>query len=130
MKKFILSSLVIGLFCTSANAYQETETYTIREKFRINIEQVEKQPMPVAKVRCAQKQGYATSLDLAKAQNVNKKCACNPCNSCNNDLIPVKTHTEVIEHYQLYKPVVKYVPAGTYAHRTIVSNDNNCVSCK
>lgn len=128
MKKFILSSLVIGLFCTSANAYQETETYTIREKFRINIEQVEKQPMPVAKVRCAQKQGYATSLDLAKAAN--KKCACNSCNSCNNDLIPVKTHTEVIEHYQLYKPVVKYVPAGTYAHRTILSNDNNCVSCK
>ncbi|MCL1902391.1 MAG: hypothetical protein FWG18_02045 [Alphaproteobacteria bacterium] len=35
------------------------------------------------------------------------------------DAIAVHTHTEVINHYQVYQPVTVYVPAGTYAERQV-----------
>ena len=40
--------------------------------------------------------------------------------------ISVKTHTEVIDHYQMYQPVTVYQPAGTYAQRRIVQNAQPC----
>ena len=41
-------------------------------------------------------------------------------------LVAVKTHTEVIEHYQVYQPVVEYVPAGTYTRRHTIANIQPC----
>ena len=40
--------------------------------------------------------------------------------------VAVKTHTEVIDHYQVYQPVVEYVPAGTYTRRHVVENVRPC----
>ncbi len=34
--------------------------------------------------------------------------------------VRVKTHTEVIDHYQLYQPVTVYKPVGTEIQRRIV----------
>lgn len=53
-----------------------------------------------------------------------------PC-PCNRAVIggapvAVKTHTEVIEHYQVYQPVIEYVPAGTYTRRHVVANVHPC----
>ncbi|MBD5401045.1 hypothetical protein HDR61_04885 [bacterium] len=40
--------------------------------------------------------------------------------------VAVKTYSEVIDHYQVYQPVVSYVPAGTYTQRRMVSNVRPC----
>lgn len=40
--------------------------------------------------------------------------------------VAVKTHTEVIDHYQVYQPVIEYVPAGTYTRRHVMSNVRPC----
>lgn len=40
--------------------------------------------------------------------------------------VAVKTHTEIIDHYQVYQPVVEYVPAGTYTRRRMVENVRPC----
>lgn len=40
--------------------------------------------------------------------------------------VAVKTYSEVIDHYQLYQPVIEYVPAGTYTRRHVVSNVRPC----
>ncbi|MCL2748486.1 MAG: hypothetical protein FWE50_00200 [Alphaproteobacteria bacterium] len=36
--------------------------------------------------------------------------------------VMVKTHTEVVDHYQTYRPVTVYQPAGTYSERRTVCN--------
>ena len=40
--------------------------------------------------------------------------------------VAVKTYTEVIDHYQVYQPVVEYVPAGTYTRRHVIGNVRPC----
>lgn len=40
--------------------------------------------------------------------------------------VAVKTYSEVIDHYQVYQPVVEYIPAGTYTTRRVVSNVRPC----
>jgi len=37
--------------------------------------------------------------------------------------VRVKTHSEVIDHYQVYQPVVVYQPAGTYSERRVVQTN-------
>lgn len=51
-----------------------------------------------------------------------------PCNraAIAAEPVAVKTHTEVIEHYQVYQPIVEYVPAGTYTHRHVVTSVHSC----
>ncbi len=102
MKKTILTSLFAGMVAFGANAsdgglYQETETYTNRVRYN-TVEYaapVEQRVAPVA-----------------------------TCNSCAGP-VRVKTHTEVIDHYQVYRPVTVYEPAGTYAERRVVRNTCN-----
>lgn len=43
--------------------------------------------------------------------------------------IRVKTHTEVIDHYQLYQPVTVYQPAGRTSTRRIVRAPQACNKC-
>ena len=42
--------------------------------------------------------------------------------------VRVKTYTEVIDHYQVYRPVTVYQPAGSYSERRVVRN-NRCNRC-
>lgn len=106
MKKILLSFVFAIALIPSAFAYQETETYTVYETLTI-----EKVTYPVHKEtpnKVMNKQDnckFISSIDVSK----NKNC----CESQEKP-IKVKTHTEVIDHYQVYKPVTKYVPAGTY----------------
>ncbi|MCL2748487.1 MAG: hypothetical protein FWE50_00205 [Alphaproteobacteria bacterium] len=37
--------------------------------------------------------------------------------------VRVKTHTEIVDHYQVYQPVIVYQPAGTYSERRVVQAD-------
>ena len=102
MKKTILTSLFAAMVAVNANAsdgglYSETETYTNRVRYN-TVEYtapVEQRVAPVA-----------------------------TCNSCAQP-VRVKTHTEVIDHYQVYRPVTVYEPAGTYAERRVVRNTCN-----
>jgi hypothetical protein len=107
MKKTILSGLFAAMVCVSANAsdgglYAETETYTNRVRYNTNTVEY---AAPVAQPR---REVVATF------------------NSCAQP-VRVKTHTEVIDHYQVYRPVTVYEPAGTYAERRVVRN--TCYRC-
>ena len=103
MKKTILTSVIAGLVAFAANAsdgglYQETETYTHRVRYNTTVAYTEPRTEYVA-----------------------------TCNSCAQP-VRVKTHTEVIDHYQVYRPVTVYEPAGTYSERRVVRN-NTCNRC-
>ena len=43
--------------------------------------------------------------------------------------VRVKTHTEVIDHYQLYQPVTIYQPAGRVSTRRIIRAPQVCNKC-
>ncbi len=43
--------------------------------------------------------------------------------------VRVKTHTEVIEHYQLYQPVTVYQPVGRVSQRRIIRAPQACNKC-
>jgi len=55
-----------------------------------------------------------------------RPCPCGRVASAPMNPVAVKTHTEVIDHYQVYQPVVEYVPAGTYTTRRVVSRIRPC----
>jgi len=106
MKKTLLSSLLAMVVATAANAsdggiYQETETYTTRIRYNTTVATAPAQP------QC----GYVANV--ACARPAPRPVPAAP--------VRVKTHTEVIDHYQLYRPVVNYVPAGTYSERRVCS---------
>lgn len=62
-----------------------------------------------------------------------RPCGCNRASVAAVAIAPapvaVKTYSEVIDHYQVYQPVVSYVPAGTYTTRRVVSNVRQCNIC-
>lgn len=106
MKKTILSGLFATLLCVSANAsdgglYSDTETYTSHVRYNTNTITYHGNYAPVATSR--------------------------PCTRAAAP-VRVKTHSEVIDHYQLYRPVTVYEPAGTYSERRIV-NAAPCGRC-
>ncbi len=103
----------------------ETETYTSHVK--LDIETVtysnDAYRAPQATTPCGTRR-VASSLDLARP------CA-KPCmRPCARTAAPapvhVKTHSEVIDYYTVYQPVITYRPAGTYAHRRVVPACNRC----
>jgi hypothetical protein len=103
MKKTILTSVFAAMVAFGANAsdgglYSETETYTNRVRYNTTVSYAEPRAEFVA-----------------------------TCNSCAQP-VRVKTHTEVIDHYQVYRPVTVYEPAGTYSERRVVRN-NTCNRC-
>ncbi len=106
MKKTLLSSLLAVVIATAANAsdggiYQETETVTTRIRYNTSETVVAVRPT------C----GYVANVNCARPAPRPVPAA----------PVRVKTHTEVIDHYQLYRPVVNYVPAGTYSERRVCS---------
>ena len=108
MKKILFASLVV-LFAGFANAeviVTETETVTTVEVLEYN---------------------YTAPRYVSSAQVVphKHKCAKNVANAP----VRVKTHTEVIEHYQLYQPVTVYQPVGRVSQRRIIRAPMTCNKC-
>ena len=104
MKK-ILCSVLVSVFCCAAAfadvKYTETEVVTTWENLDIVVEG------PV------QPQRFYSSRDVAR-MNVR------PCARRAAEPVRVKTHTEVIDHYQVYQPVTIYKPMGTQIERRVV----------
>ena len=104
MKKYLCAFLfvcVAGVACADG-VVTETETITTVEVLEYN---------------------YVAPRYVSSAHVVphKRKCA-NP--------IRVKTHTEVIEHYQLYQPVTVYQPVGRVTERRVVRAPMACGQCK
>ena len=125
MKKIFLACLLACTFgfCISAYAdgYVETETVTTCEKISIDTvkyyedDYVAHAPKPTPKpVKKTTPCRHATSLD------VSRKCDCIKSTAKKPAPVRVKTYTEVIDHYQVYEPVVTYKPAGTYTTRRLI----------
>ena len=110
MKKTILSGLMAGLFCVAAQASDGglfvEETVNTRTDFRVETV------------------NYANAPRRAVVEQPR------PCTHACGTPVSVKTHTEVIDHYQMYQPVVVYQPAGTYSERRIVEQPRpRCNRC-
>lgn len=114
MKKILFASILATVVCAGANAsdggvYMETSNvYSGTAKYTRTT--------------------TTTESDITPRRVVGHR----PC-PCKRDMavaapapVAVKTHTEVIDHYQVYQPVVEYVPAGTYTRRHVVSNVRPC----
>ncbi|MDR2413188.1 MAG: hypothetical protein LBD50_03175 [Rickettsiales bacterium] len=108
MKKIILSGLFAGFVFAAANAsdtgglYKEQSVSTTRISAR-----------------------YDTVYYAGDAYSAPKpKCA-----RAADAPIRVKTHTEVIDHYQVYRPVIIYAPAGKYSERRVIKSNARCGAC-
>ena len=111
MKKFIgfvvMSVLVSGVAFADVK-YTETEVVTTWE----NIDVVVSAP--------AQPQRFYSSRDVRPVVK--------PCERSAGQPVRVKTHTEVIDHYQVFQPVTVYKPMGTQIQRRVVpvTSCNKC----
>lgn len=104
MKKYLLGMVGILFVCNMACAgytYTETETVTTWERADYNVGTCSD---------CGCDKRFVTSRDV-------KPCAKRATVAAP---VRVKTHTEVIEHYQVYQPVTVYKPMGTEIQRRIV----------
>ena len=100
----VLSAVVCGGVMASDFTYTETETVTSWE--RVTVEPVSGR--------------YVSSRDV--------KPVARPCAKKTAQPVRVKTHTEVIDHYQVYQPVTVYKPMGTQIQRRVVpvAHCNKC----
>ena len=105
MKNILFALFAAMVVATSAMAdgiVSETETVTTVEVVEYN---------------------YTAPRYVSSAQVVPHK------RPCANVPVRVKTHTEVVNHYQLYQPVTVYKPVGRYVERHIVPAKNPCNKC-
>ena len=94
---FVVFGALFAIDTASANfTYTENETITTFE--RISIE-----------VPCGCEKRFVSSQAVKPCT---KRAAAQP--------VRVKTHTEVIDHYQVYQPVTMYKPMGTEIQRRII----------
>ncbi|MBQ0013297.1 MAG: hypothetical protein KBS86_01855 [Proteobacteria bacterium] len=101
MKKILLAGLTAGFVCFSANASDGGfDNYVIGQKHMEH--------------------------SVKPCNHCNKPCPCKKARPAKP--VRVKTYTEVIDHYQLYQPVVVYQPAGTYSERRI-EPAHKCTRC-
>lgn len=107
MKKIILTCVIASLLGTAAYAGGGEVIY--RNEYTITTYEV------ATKKATQNKQPYVNrQYAPAKRQR--------PCPQKTGQPISVKTHSEVIDHYQVYQPVTVYEPAGTYTQRRIIEN--------
>lgn len=107
MKKILLASfmaMIVAMPAMADGIVTETETLTTVEVLEYN---------------------YTAPRYVSSAQVVPHK------RSCAKPAAPVrvKTHTEVIDHYQLYQPVTIYQPAGRVSTRRIIRAPQVCGKC-
>lgn len=101
MKKTLLVAMSVVLMSGAASAgvrYTETENVTIVERFYNPV------------------------------QDVRRNVAPRPCTKKVGEPVRVKTHTEILEHYQVYQPVTIYRPMGTEIQRKVVPA-KSCGKC-
>ncbi len=104
MKKYLLGVLGMFMVCSVACAgysYTETETVTTWERVDYSVG---------TGCGCACDKRFGSSRDV-------KPCARRAVVAAP---VRVKTHTEIIDHYQVYQPVTVYKPMGTEIQRRIV----------
>ncbi|MDE6481912.1 MAG: hypothetical protein K2L25_03790 [Alphaproteobacteria bacterium] len=116
MKKIIFAGMIFTITCFGANAsdggvyletsnvYSGTANYTRAQTINTTIE---------------------TRPASRRVVVGRRPCPCSRA-AVAAEPVAVKTHTEVTEHYQVYQPVVEYVPSGTYTRRHVVSNVRPC----
>ena len=106
MKKLCLVALMCGMVVSGATAsdyrYSETETVTTWESVNYN-----------SGCGCGCEKRFGSSRDVVKPVT-------RPCARYAGQPVRVKTHTEVIDHYQVYQPVTVYKPMGTEIQRRII----------
>ncbi|MBR6598263.1 MAG: hypothetical protein IKL37_00510 [Alphaproteobacteria bacterium] len=98
MKKCLIVGMCAAMVFGPASAavkYTETETVVTVERVSAN------------RGGCAKR--FASSRDVRPCAH---KAVAKP--------VRVKTHTEVIDHYQVYQPVTVYQPMGVQVERRIV----------
>ena len=133
MKKTFLFGMFAGVIGVCANAYAdgyvETETTNTYEKITVDtVKYIDGNYIAPATVRVAKPTPCraASSLDVAKT--CRKHCGC--AKSAHLQPVRVKTYSEIIDHYQVYQPVVTYKPAGTYSTRRYIQAPNpHCGTC-
>ena len=97
MKKYLLVVLAVVFVYDMACAgytYSETETITTYERVSVD-----------ASCGCGKR--FVSSRDVKPCAN-------------KTGPVRVKTHTEIIDHYQVYQPVTFYQPVGSQIRRRIV----------
>ncbi len=113
MKK-LLSAGLISVFAFSAAlanyTVTETEVLTTWESVDVVVEEN------------VQPRRFYSSRDVVRANP--RPCARQQV----AQPVRVKTHTEVIDHYQVYRPVTVYKPMGTQVERRVVPV-KNCNKC-
>lgn len=105
MNKLFSAIFMVMVVCGSAVAdftYSETETVTVVERI---YEAPIAQPAPKPTSR------FVSSRDVVAAR---------PCDKRAGNPVRVKTHSEVIDHYQVYQPITVYQPMGRQVERRIV----------
>ena len=107
MKKTLLVALGALFVSGVAMAYTYTETETITTYESISVE-----------VPC----GYGCEKYFVSSRDVKPYAK-------RAQPVRVKTHTEVIEHYQLYQPVTVYQPVGRVSQRRIIRAPQTCAKC-
>lgn len=124
MKKIFVLWLIIGVagFCANAAQAGYTTTETVNTYEKLTIDTVKYIDGNYVAPKCARAVKSpcraASSLDVARGGRA--KCAKNCAKSAHLKPVRVKTYTEVIDHYQIYQPVVTYKPAGTYTTRRYI----------
>ena len=131
MKKLILFQMLGIMICMTAHAsdglYVQDETYTVRESLRAETVSYYDDAY-IAPQRVAIKQAKKCA-PVASSINV-RPCDVRSAHAVGTP-IRVKTYSEVIDHYQVYQPVVQYVPAGTYSQRRIFqASQPTCKKCR
>ena len=108
MKEFLFASVMVLMAVASAQAsdfvYTETETETVWESVNVNT---------TCGNGCEKR--FLSSRDVEKPSV--RPCAAR---QVATQPVRVKTHTEVIDHYQVYQPVTVYKPMGTQIQRRVV----------
>ncbi len=131
MKKIALFGIFAGIMTLAGGAYAdgyvETETVNAYETITIDtVTYVNDGYVAPARVRVA----TPTPCRSASSLHVARDCGCNKPAQKKLAPVSVKKYTEVIDHYQVYEPVVSYRPAGEYTTRRYIDAPNpHCGTC-
>lgn len=124
MKKIFISGIIFGMVCACANAsdggvYAETYNQeTVYETVKYTND-VAAQPARVSVQSPCMR--AASSVDLSHCKCGRRAPVAQP--------VRVRTFSEVIDHYDVYQPVVEYVPVGTFSERRVVDYPKPCNRC-
>ena len=127
MKKFVLLSLIASLFSTVAVAdmYRESVTDCDEAEMRAALDRATRENRAVITIVECENGVVRTTTQAAQPQprpqprpslsvSINTSCPNCGCMDCGTREEVVKREYFVRETVQQYRPVVQYVPAGTY----------------